>query len=296
MPPPIAVVTGASGGLGSQLCGQLASHGISLVLLDRNDDKARAFARTLEATRSGSVAGTFAVDLSSHADIRRCSGQIVAAFPAVQYLFNNAGLLPERLEFSGHGNELDFEVNALAPLQLVDGLRPALVNAGGATVVNTSAGLSLQATSLDWNDLVRPQTFTKLFGPYVKSKAALNVITTALARELAADRIIVRAVDPGPNRTRLTKGAGTPLWMRLFFAFLPSPDKGARKLYDGALSSKWEETTGAFISGGRFARSRRRSPTRSFRPSSCAAAASARRSSEPAQGAHPAARTLRGWR
>ena len=252
MPPPIAVVTGASGGLGSQLCKQLAAHGVSLVLVDRDADKARAFAQTLEARRAGTVAGTFAVDLSNHLNIRRCTGEIVAAFPAVQYLFNNAGVLPERLEFSAHGNELDFEVNALAPLQLVDGLRPALVNAGGATVVNTSAGLSLQAASLDWDDLVRPHAFTKLFGPYVKSKAALNVLTAALARELAADRVAVRAVDPGPNRTRLTKGAGTPLWMRVFSAFLPSPEKGARKLYDGALSSKWKETTGTFISGGKI--------------------------------------------
>ena len=229
---PIAVVTGAYGGLGSELCKHLAKAGARLVLVDRNLEKSRAFGGELERAHPGSFVEAFSVDLASHTDVRRLTGAMVARYPKIDFLFNNAGVLTETLQFSGHGNELHFEVNTLAPLLLVDGLRPALAAAAGAVVVSTSAGLSLRAKTLDWDDLVKPKTFEKLYGPYVASKEALNVVSSALARELAGDGILVRTADPGPNNTRLTRGKGTPLWMRLFYWALPSPSKGARKIFD----------------------------------------------------------------
>ena len=87
------------------------------------------------------VQDVFAVDLASHEDIKRTTAEMLGKYPKIDYLFNNAGVLTETLQFSGHGNELHFEVNALAPLQLIDALRPALKNAGCAMVVSTSAGL-----------------------------------------------------------------------------------------------------------------------------------------------------------
>ena len=121
--------------------------------------------------------------------------------------------------------------------------------ADSAVVVNTSAGLATRAKTLDWATLMKPTEFKKLYGPYVNSKQALNVITAALAPELAAEGVLIRAVDPGPNKTRLTKGRGTPLWMRLFYSVLPTPDKGAKKIVDAGLPSKWDGRTGIFVSG-----------------------------------------------
>jgi len=115
-------------------------------------------------------------------------------------------------------------------------------------IVSTSAGLAQKAKELDWDELVKPTTFVKLYGPYVKSKQALNVITAALAPELAEDNIVIRTADPGPNQTRLTKGAGTPHWMRLFYSLLPTPDQGAKKIFDATFSTKWDNKTGIFIS------------------------------------------------
>ena len=154
------------------------------------------------------------------------------------------------MQFSGHGNELHFEVNTLAALQLIDQLRPALKATGDAVVVNTSAGIALKVEALEWNELLKPTTeFKKLYGPYINSKQALNVLTAALARDLSEDKILIRAADPGPNRTRLTKGRGTPLWMRLFYFMLPTPDKGARKLFDAAFSDEWGRQSGIVLSG-----------------------------------------------
>ena len=253
MPSRIAVVTGAYGGLGSEVCKQIAGSGVALVLVDRDAEKSRRFADQLNGQHAGIVKATYAVDLASHSDIKRLTAEVLGSFPKIDFLFNNAGVLTEALQFSRQDNEMHFEVNTLAPLQMIDQLRPALKAAGGAIVVNTSAGISLGAKELDSEQLIKPKTFKKLYGPYVSSKAALNVISAALGREVASDKIIVRTADPGPNKTQLTKGPGTPLWMRLFYGFLPSPDKGARKIVDAGFSSKWAAETGVFISGGKIA-------------------------------------------
>ena len=247
----VAVVTGASGGLGSYICEFLGKAGVELVLVDRDPKKSGAFAATLAERFPGLVKDSYAVDLADHRDIKRLTGEILAAYPRIDYLFNNAGVLTETLQFSRHHNELHFEVNTLAPLQLIDQLRPALRAAGGAMVVSTSAGLSLRAKTLDWEELLKPTTFEKLYGPYVNSKAALNVLTSALAEEMAPEQIVVRAADPGPNQTGLTKGKGTPLWMRLFYRFLPKPDKGAKRIFDAGLSQSYGARSGIFVSGGK---------------------------------------------
>ena len=252
MPETIAIVTGASGGLGSEMCKLIAAAGIRLVFVDRNPEKAEVFATALMQQYPEAVLECFAVDLANHADIHRVCATILRSYPTIHYLFNNAGVLTETLQFSGHGNELHFEVNTLAPLQMIDLLRPALKNANGACIVSTSAGLSLKAKTLDWDELIRPTTFQKLYGPYVNSKEALNVLTAGLALELALDKIVIRAADPGPNRTGLTRGKGTPLWMRMFYWALPSPSKGAQRIVEPALSKKWGDRTGVLISDGKI--------------------------------------------
>jgi len=123
----IAVVTGASGGLGSELCKLIAAKGINLVLVDRNAQKSQTFAAALNGLYPSIVQQTFAVDLANHADIKRVAAEILAHYPTIDFLFNNAGVLTETLQFSSHNNEMHFEVNTLAPLQLIDDLKPALI-------------------------------------------------------------------------------------------------------------------------------------------------------------------------
>ena len=246
----VAIVTGASGGIGSVLCRRLADAGMSLVLVDREAGRSEALAGELDARRAGAVVASYAVDLADRDSIAGFCEAAGRRFSSIQALFNNAGVLTDKLESSRYGVELGFEVNALAPLQLIDGLRPLLV-AGSGVVVNTTAGIAIGKADLEWNELVRPSSFAKLYGPYVASKQALNVITAALGREMAAERVRVVAADPGPTRTRLTKGSGVPFWMRPFNSLLPSPEHAAGLIFDAGLSAKFKDATGAIISGGR---------------------------------------------
>ncbi|GAC1476283.1 MAG: hypothetical protein PVSMB8_03270 [Vulcanimicrobiaceae bacterium] len=251
----IAVVTGARGGLGSHLCRLIAKAGWGLVLVDHDCDRetSRAFLAELERTFPGAVRDTHDVDLASHDDIARLIADVLAAHPRIDALFNNAGVLTETLQLSQHGNELHFEINTLAPLQLIDGLRPALRAAGNAVVVNTSAGAARTVKTLAIDGLVKPECFAKLHGPYAASKAALGAISLALARDVAPDGIVVRGADPGPNRTPLSTGAGTPGWMRPFARILPTPQSGAKRIFDVAFASQWIGRTGIVVSGGSVA-------------------------------------------
>ena len=245
----LALITGASGGIGSEIARQLAERRIGLVLLERNRATGSAFAEQLPA---GTVKGVYVADLANRASLRGVVSEILAAHPKIDLLFNNAGILTESLQFSSEGNELHFEVNTLAPLQLIDLLRPALKASGRAVVVSTSAGIASRVKALSIDELVRPTApFKKLYGPYVASKQALNVLTAALAPELQADGILLRTSDPGPVRTRLTRGAGTPMWMRAFYFLLPKPGAGARKIVGAALDERWNGCTGISISGGK---------------------------------------------
>ena len=97
--------------------------GLGLVLVDRNAEKSKRFAGQLNGQHPGIVKATYAVDLASHHDIKRLTGELLSSFPQIDFLFNNAGVLTETLQFSQHSNEMHFEVNTLAPLQLIDQLR-----------------------------------------------------------------------------------------------------------------------------------------------------------------------------
>lgn len=250
----IAVVTGASGGIGAALSRRLVAKGLSLVMLERDAAKAKGLADELARLRHDAVADIVPVDLSDHLDIRRATSEVLGRHPAVDCLFCNAGVLTESLMMSGHGNELHFEVNTLAPLQILDQLRPALAAAPRGVVVCTSAGIASRVTELDWDELVRPQNFEKLFGPYVRSKQALNVLACALAPELANDGTVIRTADPGPTRTRLTRGAGTPWWMRMFYWALPGPDHAAGRIAEAAFDERWGDRSGISISGAKVQR------------------------------------------
>ena len=245
----IAIITGATGGIGSELSRQLAEKGLSLVLLERDLAKAQALADALNRERPGAVVDCIAVDLASHADIRRATAEVLERHPIIDYLFCNAGVLTESLKFSGHGNELHFEVNTLAPLQIIDQLRRALASAERGVVVCTSAGIASRVKSLELEELVHPDSFEKLFGPYVRSKQALNVLAAALAPEFAGDGTVIRTADPGPTRTRLTRGAGTPWWMRIFFWALPGPTHAAGRIVDAAFGPQWGDRSGISLSG-----------------------------------------------
>lgn len=172
----VAVVTGASSGIGAATATLMRSRGAHVIGLSR------------------SVGGPDDVvaDLSSVADIARAGELIRAEHDAVHILVNNAGA-------GGFGLPIDtatledwnhyLDVNARSVFLLSQQLLPALRAAGGATIVNVSS--------------VHALATTEGMAPYAASKGALVALTRSMAIDLAKHRIRVSGVLPGATETAM---------------------------------------------------------------------------------------------
>ncbi|MFF1905372.1 SDR family NAD(P)-dependent oxidoreductase [Kitasatospora sp. NPDC058218] len=193
---PVALVTGASRGLGRALARGLAADGWQLVITARNAAELSAAEAELAATTTVvALAGSVVDD-----DHRARLAEAAAGLGGAHLLVNNAGTLsgsdttdvplprladvplPDLLE--------TFEVNALAPIALTQLVLPQLRRHAGA-VLNISSDAAVEAYP-GW-------------GGYGASKAALDQASAVLAREEEAVR--VWAVDPGTMRTRMYQDA-----------------------------------------------------------------------------------------
>jgi NAD(P)-dependent dehydrogenase (short-subunit alcohol dehydrogenase family) len=202
---PVAIITGASRGLGRALAEQLAGRGWALVVDGRDAAALRSAAAGLERTASEAAGGTghtggagrVAAVPGDVADPAHRAELVAAAerLGGVDLLVNNAGALGAEplvplAELSPEGLREALEVNVVAPLALVQAALPALRAAGGA-VLNVSSDAAVEAYP-EW-------------GGYGASKAALDQLSAVLAVEEPGVR--VWAVDPGDLRTALYAAA-----------------------------------------------------------------------------------------
>lgn len=193
---PHAVVTGASRGFGLAVADALADAGWRVTAVCRSAQPARHDRST--------VVG----DVTDPATATALAGAI--GNDPLDLLVNNAGVSggsPALLDLRTADLETSFATTVLGPMQIVRGCLPALRAADGALVINVSSRLaSLARQAAD--EYVQATRRTS-YG-YRITKAAQNMLTIALAQELAGDSIAVWAIHPGTLTTRLgTKLADT---------------------------------------------------------------------------------------
>ena len=187
---PVAVVTGASQGLGLAVAEALARDGWRLVIDARRRDRLDAAAARL-AVRTTVVA--IPGDIADPAHRATIAGAAADLGP-VALLVNNASTLgasplPSLSEIEGAVLQRIFEVNVVAPLLLLQALGPSLVP--GATVVNITSDAGVEAYE-GW-------------GGYGAAKAALEHASRVLAAERPDLRVLI--VDPGDMRTEMHQDA-----------------------------------------------------------------------------------------
>ncbi len=179
----VALVTGATAGIGQAVALTLAGLGAEVVVHGRDSSRGAATVDTI--TDAGGAARFVAADL---ADPDAVSGLAAEAGP-VDVLVNNAAVYEfgPMLDATAETFDLHMATNARAPMLLVAALGPAMVERGSGAIINVTTGAVA--------------TPARGGGVYVASKAALDHMTLVWADELGASGVRVNAVASGPIRT-----------------------------------------------------------------------------------------------
>ena len=188
----VALVTGASQGLGRALALAYAKEGASLVVNSRSEEGIRPVAGEVEGL--GAEVLAVAADVSRGEDARRLVEEAVGRFGGIDVLVNNAGLLGPRVAIEEYPEEewrRVIDANLTGPYLVSKAAIPHLRE--GASIINVVSGVSVEGRA-EW-------------GAYSVSKFGVEGLSQILAAELEGRGVRSNAVDPGGMRTDMRAAA-----------------------------------------------------------------------------------------
>ncbi len=257
-PERIALVTGATAGIGLETALGLARAGFCVVMVGRDAGRAEQARRSV-AERAGSAAvETVLADFASLAAVRQLAEAVLAAHHRLDLLVNNAGLITPSYQLSADGYELTVAVNHLAPFLLtnllLDRLRAAARGDFPPRIV-TVASQAHRGARLDPAALVGSQDWSPLKA-YGRSKLCNILFTRALARRLEGSGLVAACLHPGVVATAIGDHAGGIAgWgWRALKPFLVTPEKGAATSLFLATTPDPAPFHGAYVIGRQVAR------------------------------------------
>ncbi|QEG37683.1 SDR family NAD(P)-dependent oxidoreductase [Bythopirellula goksoeyrii] len=190
----VALVTGASKGIGAAIAKELALDGAAVVV-NYATDRTGADAVVKQIADSDGRAVAIQGDVSKSEDVRRLFAELADAFGSLDVLVNNAGVYKPMpiVELTEEEFYREFNTNVLGPLLMI---RESLDYFGpnGGSIINVGSGASRMC----------PPGYSI----YAASKSALDAVTGVLAKELAPRSIRVNSVNPGATLSEGTKSAG----------------------------------------------------------------------------------------
>jgi NAD(P)-dependent dehydrogenase (short-subunit alcohol dehydrogenase family) len=242
----VAVITGATGGIGREIALGLARAGRHVVLIGR--DAGRGAAVQAEISRQVPDASTEFVlaDLSRLSETRAAAAKVLERHPRIAILVNNAGVFEAEAATTAEGFERVLATNLLSPIALTEALLPALKAGAPARVVNIGSSSSDRA-SIDPDDLVLGRRWS-MVRAYSQSKLGLMMASFALARQLAGSGVVVNVVHPGLVATGLVRTGGPiGLVWRILGRVALSEAEGADSPLHVALSPEFAEVSGVYV-------------------------------------------------
>jgi len=214
----VALVTGASSGIGAAIARRLAREGLRLALAARRGDRLEALAE--EIRRAGGEARAFPADLAQEAERERLVREVRAVWGSPGVLVNNAGL-----GWYGFGDEIPWsraremiEVNVAAAVHLSLLVLPQMKACGWGRIVNIGSiagNIPSQGVAL-----------------YCATKSFLDAFTTALYRELRGTGVWVSVVKPGPVATEFFDHSSSSGLRMPAERFAVSPERVAEQVWN----------------------------------------------------------------
>ena len=186
----VALITGASQGIGRAVALELAKHGATVALAARNSEKLAGVKAEIEAR--GGAAESFALDVSSEDSIKAVAKEILVKFGTVHILVNNAGVTRDGLVLRMKAADWHdvLNTNLTGAFLLAQAVLQPMLRARWGRIINITSVVGETGQAGQAN--------------YAASKAGMIGLTKSLARELASRSITVNAVAPGYIETAMT--------------------------------------------------------------------------------------------
>jgi NAD(P)-dependent dehydrogenase (short-subunit alcohol dehydrogenase family) len=242
-----AVITGATSGIGRATAVELARRGARLLLVGRDEARAK---ETLEAIRAAAPSCDAEVvrgDFAAQAEVRRVGEELLKRVDALDLLINNHGVTLAKRALTPDGYEATFAINHLGYFHLTGLLLPKLRGTRGARIVSVASDAH-KFGALELDDLHSEKRYAAL-RVYGKSKSANIHFTRELARRYGSAALTINCVHPGGVSTNLGAGQGGPLLQalqKLVMLFMKTPEEGAQTSIYAATSNEVVGKQGAY--------------------------------------------------
>ncbi len=193
----IALITGASAGIGAIYADRLAKRGYDLILVARNQSRLAALAGRLK-NETGRSVETMTADLDDKPDLARIETTL-RTNANITLLVNNAGVGAAAPLLNSDVEKMDqmIRLNVVALTRLTYAVAPGFVTRGGGTIVNIASTAAISPETLN--------------GVYGGSKAFVLAFSQSLQHELAQKGVRIQAVLPGATATEFWDTAGLPV-------------------------------------------------------------------------------------
>ena len=233
---PVAVVTGASSGIGLATARKLVEHGWQVVGVGRDAGRCAVAEAQIDSIAPDDAAFTMLRgDFTLMADVKRVADEIRSRLLELDVLINNAGGVRDRQIITSEGTEATFAANHVAPFLLTRELMPLLRETAGrrppgtVRVIAVSSSAHRAVPGIDWDDLQafhEPQPTRA----YCRAKLANILFTRELDRRVRGEGIVAQAMHPGIVASNFASHGDAAMQAHMAAADTASPEEPAETL------------------------------------------------------------------
>ena len=228
-----AIITGATGAIGTAIARQMAEKDFHVVAVARNEQKAKSTVEQIQKATGNTHVEYLLIDLAEEASIREAAEKWEGP---VHVLINNASVTPRQRETNSGGTEMQFATNVLGYFRMIRYFTPYLKEGAPSRIVNVA---SYWAGGLDLNDPENKRGHYDNDHVYRTTKQADRMLAAAFAERLKGDGITVNAAHSGDVQSTLSNNLG--------YGGHESPDKGADNPVWVATAPELKSVTGKYF-------------------------------------------------